>query len=975
MSLTLESHPGAGPWPGDPARGPLVGRDVELSLLRGMVDPIPVASRVLVVLGDAGIGKSVLLADMAQRARSAGVRILAVTGRESETNLPFAALHQLLRPVVDSAVDLPARQSTALRGALGLTAGTVPPDRLLTGIAALNLLSGISEVSPLLVIADDAHLLDRSSLDVLSFVGRRLGTERVVLVLGRRGPAPLAGLDSGFPELRLEPLPAADANRLLDSQPHPPRGRARGQVLAQAAGNPLALIELAKVIAADPGLGRRWGAEPLPLSRQLSAVLTARFAGLPEPTRAALLLAAIADSPGHGAGTSAAAGGTYGLAADVLAPAERLGLVKVNRTGLQFSHPLVRSAIYHTAPFAERAAAHRRLAQTLADQPDRQAWHLAAASLPPDEQVASLLEATAAQAQRRGGAATAALALERAAELSPDREDQARRLISAASVAVSTGQADWVEDLARRALAITADPERQIAARRAVGWALAWTSQHVAALSVLIAVAEEASAGRPALAWGALGTAAAVAYQSGTPASRQAVARTLDHLERAGQPPPAGGAPSADFDALQVWVRAGINPFASRSQLVPRLHRLTAAALDDPSVPGAAAWLLDEPELAVELLQEAVHRLQASGVRGASGAALSALGWTYTDTGRWDDALAVCAQANDLAEAYQMDIVAAAAEVTVATVLAARADPAAARAHAARAHAARALARIDPAQSRGVTARAWHALGLAALADGDHLMAYGQLRQLFYPDGSPLHYHVSYLGVADLAAAAVRAGRQLEGREILDRALRHLDGSPSPRLEQLLARARAILADPASAEPHFDKALSDQAGERWPFERAQLQLDYAEWLRRQRRINDAKPLLSAAWETFRRLRARSWAQRAETELRACGVSIPDAPDPPDALAELTPQQRQIIHLASGGLTNREIADRLYLSPRTVSSHLYRSYPKLGVSRPPPATRHDHPCRSPADSRSRAFRSLGTRREQRGDRDLGLRGGR
>ena len=273
-----------------------------------------------------------------------------------------------------------------------------------------------------------------------------------------------------------------------------------------------------------------------------------------------------------------------------------------------------------------------------------------------------------------------------------------------------------------------------------------------------------------------------------------------------------------------------------------------------------------------------------------------------------------------------MDIVAAAADVSVATVLAGRADSSAARAHA-----ARALARIDPAQSRGVTARAWHALGIAALADGDHLVAYAQLRQLFYPDCSPLHYHVSYLGLADLAAAAVRAGRQLEGREILDRALRHLDGTPSPRLEQLLARAHGLLADPASAEPHFDKALCDPAGECWPFERAQLQLDYAEWMRRQRRINEAKPLLMAALDTFRRLRARSWTQRAETELRACGVAIPDAADPADALSELTPQQRQIIHLASDGLTNREIADRLYLSPRTVGSHLYRSYPKLGVA--------------------------------------------
>jgi DNA-binding CsgD family transcriptional regulator len=262
----------------------------------------------------------------------------------------------------------------------------------------------------------------------------------------------------------------------------------------------------------------------------------------------------------------------------------------------------------------------------------------------------------------------------------------------------------------------------------------------------------------------------------------------------------------------------------------------------------------------------------------------------------------------------------------VATVLAVRANPAEARART-----ARALARIDPVQSRGVTARASHALGIAAFADGDHLMAYAQLRQLFYPDGRPLHYHVSYLGLADLAAAAVRAGRPLEGREILDRALRHLDGTPSPRLEQLLGRACGILADTVSAEPHFDKALSDPAGERWPFERARLQLDYAEWMRRQRRINEAKPLLAAASETFRRLGAGTWAQRAEAELRACGVSSPHAPDPPGALSELTPQQRQIIHLASDGLTNREIADRLYLSPRTVSSHLYRSYPKLGVA--------------------------------------------
>jgi DNA-binding CsgD family transcriptional regulator len=171
----------------------------------------------------------------------------------------------------------------------------------------------------------------------------------------------------------------------------------------------------------------------------------------------------------------------------------------------------------------------------------------------------------------------------------------------------------------------------------------------------------------------------------------------------------------------------------------------------------------------------------------------------------------------------------------------------------------------------------------------------------------------------------------MEGRTVIEHALSHLNGIASPRLGQLIARARGILADPEGTESWSNKELSDPAGDQWPFERAQLRLDYAEWLRRRRRINDAKPVLTQALGTFRRLRARSWAQRAEAELRACGVAVADAPAERDALGELTPQQRQIVRLASDGLTNREIGDRLFLSPRTVSSHLYRSYPKLGVA--------------------------------------------
>jgi DNA-binding CsgD family transcriptional regulator len=338
------------------------------------------------------------------------------------------------------------------------------------------------------------------------------------------------------------------------------------------------------------------------------------------------------------------------------------------------------------------------------------------------------------------------------------------------------------------------------------------------------------------------------------------------------------------------------------------------------------AWLLDEPELAIRFLREAVHGLSAVHVRGASGVTLATLSRAYADAGRWDEALTAATRAGELAEAYQLDIVAASADLTAAAVLAMRAD-----AGDARSQVTKALARAGQADSGSIIARARHTAGVAAFADGSHLVAFAALRHLFHEDGSPLHYHVSYLGIADLAAAAVRADRRLEGRRIVQRALDRLEDAMSPRLEQLTARARGLLAEPAEAAAHFQKALSDPGGNRWPFERAQLQLDHGELLRRQRRISDARPFLAAAVETFQGLRARSWARRAEAELRACGIGIPDMPSAPEALAGLTPQQQEIVRLAGSGLTNREIADRLFLSPRTVSSHLYRSYPKLGVS--------------------------------------------
>ncbi len=899
----------------------LVGREPELARLEQLVSPPYPDGGVLLLLGDPGVGKSVLLKAAEHTARSAGTRVLAAVGRESEQDLAFAGLHQLLRPVLDRVACLPARQADALRGAFGLSEDPVPPDPLLTGIAVLTLLSGLSDDQSLLVAADDAQWLDAASLDALAFAARRLESEQLVLLVGARGTVPPRGFERDFPQLLVAPLSLPDAGRLLDAQPRPPRGRAREQVLAQAAGNPLALIELSKMIAADPGAGRRWAAEPLPLTSQLAAVMTARYAVLPSATQAALLLVAVADSP------DLTAAAVPGLSAAALAPAETAGLIRLDTADPQFTHPLVRSAVYHAAPFAERAAAHLQVAEALHDQADRYAWHRAAAALEPDEQVAALLEGTAAGAQRRGGAAAAARAMERAAELSPHDRDKARRLLAAADLAHSAGQADWVRELAGTVLTLTPDPDLRIAARLKIGWSLLWSNRDADALEVLISVATEASPRRPSVACDAAAMAATIGHQTGLAEACAKARAVLTALDAAGVAPRSTGErPTGRYDEARMWIWVCADPFGGRAETVPYLYRIAGGKLSDLARVGGAAWCLDETELAVRVLREALRQVRAPGVRGASGAVLSCLEWACVDSGRWEEALAAAREASDIAAAYKMETVGGTADLVTATVLAMRGNP-----EQVAPLLARVLAAVDAATYRGFAVRARHAAGLAALAQGHYLGAYAQLSQLFAADGTPLHYHFSYYAVADFAAAAARAERRLEARTRLERALVRLGPAPGPRLEQLMARARGLLAEAAEAGAHFAAGLTDTAGEAWPFERAQLQLDYGEWLRRQRRINDAKPVLGTALETFRRLGAAPWTRRAEAELRACGVTGQGPTADRSVLDTLTSQQREIAILAGQGLTNGEIADRLFLSPRTVASHLYRSYPKLGIA--------------------------------------------
>jgi len=439
---------------------------------------------VLLLLGEPGLGKTALVTEAALEADAAGMRLLGATGRESERDLAFSGLHQLLRPALDYLPDLPPRQAAALRAAFALADDDGQPDALLTGIAVLGLLSRLAVDAPLLITIDDAQWLDHASLDAVAFAARRLATERIALLVSLRGLAPPEGFERDFPQLPLRPLALPDAGRLLDAQPQPPRGRAREQVLSQAAGNPLALIELSRMVAADPDAGHRWATELLPLTSQLTAFMSARYTALPGPARAGLLLAATAD------GADLSAPGAD-LTIETVAHAEAAGLIRIDADGPRFTHPLVRSAVYYSAPFAQRAAAHREIAGGLRGRPDRYAWHLAAAAVGPDERVAVLLEDSAGQAQRRGGVAAAARAMERAAELSPDDGDKARRMLAAANLAHAAGQPDWVRELAGGILALTSDPGLRIAARLKIGWSLLWSDRHAEALDTLLEVARE----------------------------------------------------------------------------------------------------------------------------------------------------------------------------------------------------------------------------------------------------------------------------------------------------------------------------------------------------------------------------------------------------------------------------------------------------------------------------------------------------
>ncbi|MEP9364134.1 AAA family ATPase [Nocardioides sp. CN2-186] len=895
---------------------PLIGREDELDLLRRLLDPDRTTGESLVIVGDAGLGKSRLLDSAAEAAAQNGWTVLHSRGGRSETELAFAGLHQLAHGVLDRSDQLPEAQRSALRTALGLESDDEPTP-LRVAVSLLSLLSAVASEAPLLLVVDDAQWVDSASLDALAFVVRRAEEEPIVLLAGARGDVPPRSL-APLSRLVLEPLGPRSSASLLDSLSAPLRSSDRQEVLSQADGNPLALVELARALSAKPSAALRWALTPLPLTDRLYEIYGNSLVELPANTRRALLLAAVADA-GDRAVLQVA---TAQVPTEDWRPAEDARLVTVDDV-VRFRHPMVRAAVYRAASTAERRDAHRTVADLLVDYPDRQVWHLAVTSVAPDEAVAERLETSALQSSRRGANAAAARALERAAELSGDASSRSHRLVRAVDAAIQAGDAAWVRELVAQVRESTQDAELLRVTAHMEAFALATTLDHDAARqalrhSIRISMAED-----PLSSLGSLTTAALVTQFTGDESTRQEVVEFAAEMDRVLMGNPAAALPIVS--TARLWIDAALSRTGEQGPLVARLHALMGGEITDPDVAmtlGAAAQVLDETDAAVRLLTLAADRGRSTGY--ASAATLNGLAWSCILRGRWDEALAIASEGYQIALAGRQEMHLLNAVAAEGMVAALRGDV-----RLARSRISSVLTTIDPYDTGGIVARTRQAAAFAAAADGDHAHAFHELSQLFAVNGAPTHYQLSWYALADLAASGIRSGATDAARSLVEGALPHLTAPMRPRVQLHVDRARALLAESDDvAEELFRSAIAG-AELQVPFELAQARLDYGEWLRRRRRVIEARTLLEAARETFERLGATPSLERTMDELRASGIR--QAERGPDLFGQLTPQQQRIARLAASGLTNREIGERLFLSPRTISTHLYAIFPVLQIT--------------------------------------------
>ncbi|MFF2996617.1 helix-turn-helix transcriptional regulator [Streptomyces sp. NPDC057950] len=901
----------------------LIGRDHDLQRIHGLLG-IGTAGGALLLSGEAGVGKTAVLESLAEMAQAEGTRVLRAAGVEFEANCSYSGLNQVLFPFQDAlgALETPFRD--ALRVALGFESG-LPPERLLVSNAVLLLLQTVAAGGPLLLVVDDLPWLDQASAAVLGFVARRAAGIRVSFLAAARSGARSLYDGGALPEFRLEPLDEASANHLVTTKFPGLVAGARQRLLTVAHGNPLALLELPSALSVVAG--RLLGEVPavLPLSQRLETVFGSRVTGLPQPSQRLLLLAALEGVGDLGVlqAASRQAGDDYDL--DDLAPAERDQLVHIDEGArrLRFRHPLIRSAVVENSTSAERRAVHAALAHVLVDQPERRAWHLGEATLEPDENVAALLEQAARITLRRGDAVAGMRTLIRSADLTPQGPDRARRLAEAAYVgAESTGALPHAQELLDNARHTAHSPKSSLHSAAAAALLLLNGDGDVDTAHRLLVSAIESGdhaydAGDQTLV-DALHTLALICFFGARHDLWQPYYRALERLS-----PKAPVVLSALGKTFSDPARTGAAAAEELDELVAEL-----AGVTDPvqiTRAGTAALYLDR----LGDVREAAWRVVRMGRDGGPARRyLSGLIHLCLDdylTGMWDEAAQLADEGIQLCEAHGYSAFAWYFLYVQAILDAARGESAKAEA------ASEGIIHWAVRQRAFCAAHyAHHAAAVAALGRGDFAGAYEHAIAVS-PAGS-LASHVPHaLWVTmDLVEAAVRTNRQTQAADHV-RAMQEAGvAGISPR-QALIERACAALgtADDEEALEIFGQALAIPGAERWPFDFARIQLAYGERLRRVRATTESRGPLSAALSTFEHLGARPWTERAEAELRAAGWS---KRRPGAAKAHtLTPQELEIARLAASGLTNKQVAERLFLSHRTVGAHLYQIYPKLGIT--------------------------------------------
>ncbi len=915
----------------------LRGRDGEQAVLDRLLDEVRAgASRVLVLRGEAGVGKTVLLDYMQDRAHDC--RVVRGAGVQSEMELAFAVLHQLCAPVLDSLDHLPDPQREALSTAFGLGTGPAP-DRFTVSIAMLGLLSEAAAERPLVCLIDDAQWLDHASAQALAFVARRLLAESVAMVFARREPGEDQDLP-GLAELAVPGLSDADARALLESVvPGRLDEGVRDRIVAETRGNPLALVELTRGLTPAELAGGFGRPDTRPLANRLEQSFHQQLRALPAQTRL-LLLAAAAEPVGDIALLRRAAG-HLGIPADAGRPAESAGLIEFGAQ-VRFRHPLVRAAAYRAASSPDRRRVHRALADVTdpGADPGRRAWHRAYAAVGPDESVARELERSASQAQARGGVAAAAAFLERATELTPDPGRRATRALAAAQVKFEAAAPDTADDLLSAAeLGPLEELQRAQAARlRAQIVFRRRRGSDAPALFLEAARAFSGLDGELARetyleAFGAAMFAGQLGGQYGL--------REVAEAVRAAPPGPQPARPSdllldgmalryLEHQAAEAGV-AGAGAGEHARAGVPTLRRaLAALRREDPRAREdimGLLWLSGTAQsMAVhevweyagwrELSTRSVRLAREAGALAALPGLLVYLAGVHVFAGEFAAAAALIEESDAITAAtgnapmrYAALFLAAwRGEETPARQLIEET--------------------ISDARARGEG----RVLGMAGYVTA--VLNNGLGRYPAALTGARLacqHDDLGYFNwsLAELVEAGVRAGAAEEAATAFRQLEERTRASGTDWALGVLARSKALLSDGQDAEPHYREAIERLEREQIVIHLARAHLLYGEWLRRVNRRQDGREHLRVAHQTFSRIGAEAFAERARGELLATGETVRKRTAGVQDV--LTAQEKQIVRLAAERHSNPEIASQLFISPRTVEYHLHNVFAKLGVN--------------------------------------------